>query len=370
MTDHYTLLPDWRLDVGPMRMHMPDDGPGETYDWIRAANAGTAHAREDSQDCLNANGTWGHLNQDGSNSPDAEGGSGLKYGYARSDIDAVTVAARAKHKNSPRSNREHLIRQYSDDMAGWDMTHQREFATRLLEYADLERSSFGPGGEVVLDKPEWVPDNIAQYHAMALADPHRGSPMNGRAAGWAFFLEAMALKIDPKRSKRYAQMALETCELAAFVGTGQICVSKNTGGGPTDPELVCYAFHQSTLAIGAAALAFQLETSLPYWVLEWAESLYPAQPHDYYGSPSPLAFWYTDYDEMKLKPAGGAGQHADPACAWWSPLCVTIWRFTHDYSWIDKAAKFGTDSTAYAVNANYSMLRRGVLAIPRALSDK
>jgi hypothetical protein len=202
-----------------------------------------------------------------------------------------------------------------------------------------------------------------------MLNPHEGLSINGRAAGWAFMLEAMALKIDRKRSRRYAEMALDTCELAAFLGTGQICSGVNTGGDTTDPVKVVYAFHQSTLAIGAAALAFQIGRTLPHWIREWADALYLQSPHDSYGSPSPLSFFYTDLDTCKLVPATGPGQHPDPAGAWWSPLCVTIWRFNHDYRLLERARKFGPTDTGDAQSARYSMLYRGVQSIPRSVAD-
>lgn len=357
------LIPNYNLDSGPLSLHLQDDGPGEVFDWEYAYENGIAHQRKDSQDCLNADRTWGPEDVG------AEGGSEIAFAGGMSNLQAVTVAARAKHNRKNWFNREHRCRQWIDDFDGWDMTHGREFGTRILEYADAELADlhgYGPQGVVSIGTPENVPNNIHQYHEMAVIDPHSGSPMNGREAGWCFYLEAMALKVQPRRNRAYAEMALETCELAAFVGSGQICCGKNTGGGPLDQENVVYAFHQTILAIGASALAFRLDRGLPYWVLDWAESLWAQRKsYDYYGSPSSASFYHTQ--QMALVPATGPGQHGDPAFAWWSSLCVTIWRFTHNYEWIERAKKWGPTTAADEQSRKFSMLYRGVDSIPRAV---
>lgn len=330
---------NWRNTFGPLDMPMPNDGEGHPI------SADGIH--EDTEDKLNPDGTWGPPQ------PYAPGGSGIVMGYSVNDVSNVIIAEEAVHKRPVKYDWEHWIRQIRYAIAAWEMTRQPKYARRINEYWRMAKSSWSETGPVSWD-PSWVPQNIHQYHEMAKANPHTGVWMNLRAAGWIAYSCAMSMKVCPT-GPAWANMFLDTCELAAMPGTGQV-VSADRYFHPELP--IQYTFHWGILVHGTLALCHRLNRPIPQWIFDGMEAMYKLTPVDYGGHPSIPSYLYTSGGEFHV--ANIPEQHGDPAHGWWSTNCATLYWLTGDPIWLTKATKFGPTVSVDEQSRKETMLMRGI----------
>ncbi len=344
------IRPSWRLHYGPGNAKMPNDGPMPQL--ILQPPWPVQH--EDFFDSVNQDGTVGPVDVGG------VGGSGICFGYANQDIDNVVLLDNGTYARHEWYNWEHWIRQIRYTIARAEMTRDLHAWRRVIQYAnhakdywDFNQVYMGAG---------WVPDNVNQYLAMALAEPHTGSPVNCRALGWVIYGEAMAHKIQPSRDRTFLLKCLQFLDTAAMHGSGQIGSGPNTGGDPLDQTNVQYAFHTGILIHGVLCACKQLGRDVPQWVIDSMNSLDSLQVMPYYGAPSMPAFSYTV--NGKLLPATGIGQHGDPAFAHWSSNCVLLESMQPGVGWLGRATRWGpvgyTPGDQFA--RYYSMLYRGATA--------
>lgn len=345
----YLLREGWRESFGWSDLRMPIDPAPSLADFPAALANHQALEHEDAEDFLNADGTWGPGNVG------AEGGSGIAFGYSSDDLAAVVIANKATHARAKWYDYEHWIRQIRYAIAEAEMRVDNIHAVRrVLEYANHARADWSETGRVSLGTPWDIPENWNQYHRMALEKPGQGLFINGRAAGWILCGEAMALKLQPGRSRAFARMALDTLRLAAMPGTGQI-IADDGGGAHVAP--VQYTFHAAILGQGTLGLCHRLKLEIPLWLREWFASIKALPVMDYYGYPSPPAFTYTI--DGKLVVEKGPIQHADPGCAFWSSNAIAAMKIDGDQGWKEEAKRFGATNTSDQLNRRLSMLLRG-----------
>lgn len=332
------MRPDFRIVHGPLSLTMPNDGDGKPL---------VNGVHEDDQDRLNPDGSVGPA------AVGAEGGSGIVFGYSVGDIDNVRLMEAGVRRRAQPYDDEHLVREFRYSHAAWEMTHETQYARRIVQIADAAHARWSETGPTY-DGAEWTPQNVAQYLHMA---NHQGVPLNGRALGWVAWNEAMAMKVTRGRNPAFANAILDMCDKAACLGTGQVCAGANTGGGALNSDRVVYVFHQSILACGVLALCYRLGKPAPWWVVNWALTVGDMPVMAYYGAPSMPAFWYTQGDQ--LVQARGVGQHGDPAFGWHSSLCVCLWKVSGNPIWLERAAKWGPTTVTDEQSRKFSMLLRG-----------
>lgn len=360
------LRPNWRHNVGPGSMPMPDDG-------TRPDLSGPyPQIHEDSKDCINEDpANPGHDGDAGPENVGEGGGTGIVWGYSVEDPGNVVRLDAATHKRANWYNAEHFVRQFRYALARADMTRDLQALRRVLEYANHHKQTLEGTG--YSDDPGWIPGTWAQWWHQAQQHPGAALPgagipggsFNARVAGEAMFLEAAALKVNPTRSPAYARQMLDTLALAAIPGTGQIIRDANTGGGQLDSVDVQHIDHWGIAAQGALVICRRLALSAPRWVLDGMMSLQAQSAVDYGGSPSPVCFQHTVGG--KLVAATGPGQQAAPAHGWYSSNCAVLARLTGDPAWIARGEKFGplpSDPRAHTDEQvrKETMLMRGLLA--------
>lgn len=341
----YTLRPNWRAAYGPLDMPMPNDGVGNPL-----VMPPFPAVHEDMEDCINADGTHGPV------STYSPGGSGICFGYSVQDPANVLLLESATNKRPEWYNFEHWVRQFRYAIARTEMVRDTIGPRRVLQYANYAHSVYDERGPVYFG-PGWIPNNIHQFHEQAILTPHVGCGANLRELGWVAYCEAMALKLDKNRPTDWADMFLDTCNLAAFPGTGQIGSSPNSGGEATTPVNVQYTFHWGILVHGALALCHRLKRSVPYWVLEGMQATMALPAMPYAGVPSMPSFTYSEGGVLKA--ATGPGQHGDPAFGWWSSNCAALYKITGDAVWLDRALLYGPHTATDEQSRKFTMLRRG-----------
>jgi hypothetical protein len=339
--DPVVLVPTWRESFGPLDMRMPDDGVGTPI--------GPDGIHEDNDDCLNPDGTAGPLE------PGNPGGTGIVFGYSVADLDNVLRLEAGTYNRPVKYDWEHWIRQIRYSITAWEMTRDPLYARHVVQYWELAHEAWSERGEVHLGDPGWIPMNIHQYHEMALANPHQGTPMNGRAAGWVAYNCAAAMSvttIDPA----WAEMFLETCELAAIPGTGQVIVDDDYGAHPIPVQ---YSFHWAILAHGALALCHQMGRPVPDWIVTGMVAMANAPHMTYEGFPSPPSFMYTI--NGSFVPESSELQAGDPAHGWWSNNCAVLYRMTGSVQWLNMASMYGPTENYDEQSKKQTILIRGIL---------
>lgn len=339
------LRPNWPVAFGPGDMPMPNDGPGVPL--------GHWGEHEDSEDCLNRDGTWGPL------AVGSPGGSGIVMGYSVSDLDIVLKAEAGCAKRRYFYDWEHWIRQIRYSIAAWEMTHDPKFARRIVSYDTLATGAYTDDpGTIHLDDPGWVPSTLAQYHAMAQQKPHTGLPWNCRAVGWIAYGRLMRHKCDRSVTRNWINMLLETCELAAMPGTGQ----QGWFNSPGDPlHGFTYTFHEAILVHAVLCACRRLKLAVPSWVLAWMHAVESAPTIEYpvgSGCASPLSYWKTSGGI--LTPYVGPLQHGDPAHGWWGTNCAVLEKLVS--GWAAKAGRYGPTEATDEQSRKETMLMRGLAA--------
>jgi len=355
------LRDQWRASYGPGDLPMPDDGahvPGSSVDWkeVAASPHGLGKVvHEDDEDCLNDDGSWGP--DDIPHDAGREGGSGVALGYSISDLDAVIVAERAVRLRSIRYDWEHWVRQFRYALAAWEMTRERLYARRLVEYGELAVSLQGcPAYGEVSYGHGYTPLNLSQLLDEAHNDPQRGlDKVNLRELAWIGYSRLCQMKAAPATPRDWAERFLELCAVAATPGTGQL--TRDVRVGIDQSGDVQYSFHWGLIAHTALCAAHRLGRRPPRWVVVGMHAMERLPVVDYYGSPSMPAFCYSV--NGLLIPATGPGQDSDPAHGWWSSNCAALAMMTGDKSWLARAARYGPQDKDSEQSRKESMLLRG-----------
>lgn len=336
---------------------MPDDGASiSSVDWtsvLQRPHGWGKLVHEDDTDSLNDDGTWGP------ESVGAVGGSGIVFGYSVEDLAAVVVAEQAVHLRTAFYDWEHWVRQTRYATAAWEMTHDRRYARRIVQYGEMAGAAFAFPGAISYGQG-WTPFSISQYLDMAAKDPHNGiQGANLRQMGWLADSRAMQLKVTPNDPKvrSWIEGFLALCELAAMPGTGQLTRDMHVGVVESDVQ---YTFHWAICAHAAMNCAYRLGKRVPRWVVAGMRALSELPVMDYYGSPSPPAFLRTVGGKFVL--ATGPAQDGDPAHGWWSTNCAALARDTKDSTWVTLAKRYGPQDKASEQARKESMLLRGLLS--------
>jgi len=345
-----TIRADWRKETGPGNMPMPHDPPPTLGDFRHALETHQHLDHEDSQDCLNADGTWGPPGVG------VQGGSGIAFGYACDDLGAVEVAVGAVRRRVDFYDGEHWIRQIRYAHAAWDMTHDPKYAREIVDYGTKAVTAFPIDGPVTDDDAD-VKANLAQYMHYAQKAPHTGlaHQFNGRLVGWYGYSRLMQMKVA-RTSSAWSKKLYDLCELAAIPGTGQIVTDTRNG---IDQKGVQYGFQAAILIHTILCTCRRMGLPVPRWVANWMHAMYAMPVVDYYGGNSMPAFTYTDTDGT-LKAATGPGQQADPGCCYWGHNCAILFLLTGSASWLEMANKFGPQTWGDEQSRRDSMLLRGV----------
>lgn len=336
----YNLRPDFRNAFGPGDFVMPvDAAPAPHTDFEMADALGLLAFHEDSEDRHNEDGTWGA-------DPWGYGGSGVALGYSSDDLGAVIVAERGCYKRPVRYNLAHWIRQIRYAIAAWEMTHDTKFARRIVEYdlAATAQMTDDPG-TIHLGDPGWIPQTLAQYHAMAQAEPGTGIPAELRQLAWVGYGNLMRLKVDRKASRAWITMLLETCDLAAHAGTGQI------GRGLTS------TFHEALLLHTVLCACHRISRPPPPWAIDLMRTIEFLPRMDYYGLLSPVRFWST-VGGLAL-PAARPNQQGDPGFAYWSSNCVALHKLEPSHGWLERGYGIGPTQAVDQNSRMLTMLLRG-----------
>jgi hypothetical protein len=352
-----TLRPNWNIQ-GPLDLVLPiDPDPWPDVDWEAELFFGRAHPRQDSQDRLNANRTWGTGN------PAEPGGSGIAFGHSQPDIGSVRVACRALQNTVPGADVEHAIRSLLDPIAGFEMTHEVYFA-RQVQKATLKGLEVYPlEGPIVLDEPSWFPRNLTNLSAYAHAHPHQGlRKVNARALGWLAYGKAMEHKcartLGAPVSTAWMTALLDVLELAAITGTGQIVCDSDNSQHPLDQVDVEYTFQWSILAMGAMACARRLHRQTPWWIEPHLDQLAALPPIAYYGAPSVPAFTYSEGGVIKV--ATGSGQQGDPNFGWLGTVNAVMFRDTGDPKFKNRVRQYGPTENTDEAARKFTMVQRGM----------
>ena len=352
----YTLRPNWRDAFGPLDLKMPVDPSPTMTDFDQALATHQRAVHEDSEDVLNQDGTWGPPD------PGVQGGSGIAFGYSSSDLSAVVVAEDATYRRPRRYDFAHWCRQTRYAIAAWEMTHSEKFARRIVYYDTLATGALTSDPETIhLDDPGWIPPTLAQYHAMAQANPGLGLPWQCRSIGHVAYGRAMRHKVDRRLTTAWADMLLETCALAARSGTGQQG-NWQQGAFKFEESGIAYTFHEMILAHGVLALCHRLHRSVPYWIFDLMNAVESLPRVDYYGLPSPVSFWSTE-SGLACASTGWTPepQHGDPAFAWWSTNCIALYKITGDIAWKNRAGLIGPTTNTDEQSRKFTMLMRGAI---------
>jgi len=332
------LRPNWRLNTGPGNFIMPVD---PAFPLMQ----GLPCHREDSQVGIDADGHDIGGIGDG-------GGTGIVFGNSSEDPENIILMEGVRHARLEYYNWEHFVRQFQYAIYRTDMIRDTIGPRRVIQYANLARTFFSETGPVFFGAG-WYPDNIHQYHEAALHNPGVGLPWNIREIGWAGYIETMACKVDPNRSRAWLQMFLSTCEMAAIPGTGQLSSGPNTGGGPTVPVNVQYSFHWGICAHAAICAARVLHQLTPLWVIEGMEALDACSTQ----AGAVMSFLYSEGGILKV--AQGSGQHTDPAYGWWTTNCAALAQ-AYDPSWKPRAMKWFAPTGNPEQDRKFTLLYRGI----------
>lgn len=352
-----TLRPSWNVQ-GPLDLALPiDPDPWPDVDWEAEYFFGRAHERQDSQDRLNADRTWGTGN------PAEPGGSGIAFGHSQPDLGAVRVACKALQNTIPGADIEHALRRLLDPIAGFEMTHEVYFA-RQVQKATLKGLEVYPlEGPILLDEPAWFPTNLANLGAYTLAHPHQGlKHVNARALGELAYGKAMEHKcartLGAPVSTAWMMALLDVLNRAAITGTGQIILDSDNSQHPLDQIDVEYTFQWSILAMGALACARRLHQPIPWWIEPHLDQLAALPPILYYGAPSVPAFTYSDGGILKV--ATGSGQQGDPSFGWLSTLNAVMFRETQNTKFRDRVWQYGPKTVTDEQSRKFTMVARGM----------
>jgi hypothetical protein len=353
------IRPHWRDSATPLNLRMPTDPVPTLIDW-QAALANHQHAvHEDSEDCLNVDGTWGPA-QVG----DA-GGSGIYFGYSTADADAVYVWDLAVHARTAWFNYEHWLRQIRAAIVKAEMIRDLSGLRRVLEYANHALLQFNAND---LGGPGYVPKNVNRWLQDAALAPHQGllgdnagGSFNLRELGEVLYGEAAALKVNPQRDQTFARKCLALLSLAAMPGTGQIArnstPSGNAGIDQSDTQQV---FQWGLCVHGALAAAYVLGLQPDQWILDGLsalDALAGSAGFTYNGMPGPPQFVRTV--NGVYVPATGPGQSGDPAYGYWSSNCVALSKW--DASQVARATRWGPTVVADEQSRKLSLLYRGAI---------
>src|SRR5690349_17052051 len=316
-----TMRDDWYKDWGPLGSVMPIDAPLPARDWRAAFESGVYTPHEDSRDYIE-NQKHGPPGIDGTKEV---GGSGVCFGHTRAEPDAVLVLDQAVANRDLDYDDAHAVRGDRFAFHRYELFRDRASRARVLDVVNRRKRRWNQN-LVILGQPQNVPENIHQYHAMARAKPHTGTPMPLRPAGWVFWGEAMALKVEVGRSVAYAQKFLKTCELAAHEATGQLTFDTKTG---INESGIQYQFHWTICAMGALACAHRLGQAVPDWIMRGVHAMADLEPVDYYGAPCPPAYVYTH--KRRLVPCTGSlieppNYPGSPGIAYWWELIAALYR--------------------------------------------
>jgi len=342
---------------------MPRDTGSWPYGgWEDAYAAGVGRVHEDSEDRLNADRTWGPTD------PGAPGQSGIVFGYATDDLEAVIVAERAAHNKPPSPpypcgyNWEHWIRQIRYAVTAWEMTGDAFYAARIREYDDLATSYMSCTAQVQTGK-DWIPTGpndprkLSQYLFCAQQNPHSGIAWNLREMGWIAYGHAMRMKVDGMHHSAWSDMLFQTCGLAAITGTGQLAVGGHDGINETDCE---YGFHRGIFNIGVLGLCYRTGRQVPSWLIQNLAEVGTLTGFKYYDAPSPPAFVRSVDGELVA--ATGTYQTGDPGFWYWSGVCTTIAKVKKDRTWLSRATQWGPTIAVDENSRQLSLLYRGAMA--------
>ncbi len=295
---------------------MPTDLPPTLTDFRKAWDDGVLAYHEDFLDRLNADHTWG------SDNPGETGGSGIVFGYSTSDADAVWAWMHAMDNTTAKPDDEHRIRLLRPYMAGAAMFRDPYPLRRIVALANEAKTRWWLDGQYNCNVPYFL-------EQVQLGKPMPGNM--GRAFGWICWGEAMALKVQPGRSRAFGETCLHLCETAANLWTGQIVQDSDSSITETD---VTYTQHWIISMIGATALAYRLGWDVPTWVLTGARCIHEQPAIDYHGQPHPPKFVRTE--GQQLVPAGTA-----TVTSFYEELCAVLYKMTHDHVWLERSCKFG-----------------------------
>jgi len=345
-------LLDFRERYGPLNLRMPvDPWPSQTD--FRYALANFLYApREDSQDALQTDGTWGPK------AVGAESGTGVVLGHSTDDLDAVLVAAGAVRRREQFYDWEHWLRQIRYCIAAWEMTHDPYWRDEIIFYDDLARATF-TDHPAAYNPDLWGnsrPFTLTQFFKMAMARPHVALPWNLRAVGEIAYGHAMRLKVDPGYDTTWAETLLATCRMAAVPQTGQLCADDGNGAYSRPVQ---YNFQWGLGLHGILALIHQTQRGVPAWIFNGMRAIRNLPRLEYYGYQSPVAFVYSEGG--RLLPYEGPQQHGDPGFAYWSSNCVALHKITGDRRWRSRAAEIGPTTANSEDERKSSMLLRGLV---------
>jgi hypothetical protein len=346
------LRPEFRLAQGPGDFGMPVDPTPPLPDFDAAyANHQLAY-HEGWLDRLNEDRTWGSMN------PAEQAGSGIVFGYAWDDLPAVLVANIAMDNTVATGfgpDGEHHIRKLRYPIHAWEMTHDQKFARKIVYLDQQVTGAFSETGMIHLDDPGWIPDTLAQFHAMAQQRPHEGLPWNARKVGWYGYGRLMRHKVDRHCTRAWIDMLLETCKLAAIPGTGQqVAVDDRGDTGITS------TFHEAILIHTVLIACYRFRKTIPRWVLQWMAAVKAAPRLDYYGLYSPVRFWKTV--DGRLVPSQTAEQQGDPGFAYWSTNCVALHKLDPAGGWNNQATLIGPQQATSEDSRQLTLLLRGLAA--------
>ena len=350
----YVLRSGWRKDpgFGPLNMPMPIDPAPSLADFEAALAQHLSAIHEDASDLLNPDGTWGPKNDPTHWNVNEPGGTGIAVGYACDDLPAVVVAEAACYKRGQWYDGEHWIRQIRYSLAAWEMTHERLFARRVMVYDSHATGVINLDPATVhLDDPGWVPNTLAQYAAMAHQHPHTGLPWNAREMGWTGYGRAARHKVEQALSPLWGLTLVDTCDLAAIPGTGQLVVDTAWGAHPVPVQ---YTFHWAILAHAVLCLCFRLQLPVPIWIIDGMNALDAVAST--YGGKIP-SYCYTVNGVLVAEVS--SLQHPDPAQGYWSHLCTCLEKLRPHEGWIQRATKYGAWQALDPQSQRDSMLYRG-----------
>ena len=314
-----TIRTDWNHNWGPLDLPLPIDPiPHPGVDWKAVWDNYLSQEHYDSQDAVRQR-VYGTAN------PAEVGGSGICPAYSTPDLDAVLTIIKCFPNSVPPDN-EHLIRWLLFYIQWWELTHDPKAARALVSFVSNRIAAWhmNPDGA----------DYLTFFTNEVIANPSKGTRMNGREAGWLSYARAMQMKVA-RTETSWARNMIQLCNDAAILGTGQVLADVREG---IDQQKVVYCFHQGILLMGVLALCKRLGWGPPKWTLDWMTSVSLLPTVLYYGTPSMPAFCYSR--GIHLVPATGTGQQPDPAFGWYQSCCVALASMGHP-EFMQYATKFG-----------------------------